>query len=129
MPSRNMAYDHPAYTVPQVFSSSTTAGANGISQKFAAFTNLQLKAALMTPNIASTSASQPLLYVLSGTTTTTTTLTALTSAARTPLTNQLSTALNLNAGDQFYVTHGTDATTSVSVAFETYLVPGANVTA
>ena len=130
MATKNQAYDHPAYVTPFVFSGATTVGANGTTPKFAAFTALQIKAALCAPNIASTAAgSQPLMYTVSGTTTTTTTLTALTSGARAVLTNQLATAVTLVQGDQFYVTHGTDATAQLAVAFECYAVPGANLTA
>ena len=130
MATKTQAYDHPAYISPHVWSGSTAVGANGVSPKFAAFTALQIKAVCMTPNIASTAAgSQPLLYSMSGTVTATNTLTVLTSGARAVLTNALATAVTLAQGDQFYVTHGTDATGSVSVAFECYLTPGANLTA
>lgn len=125
-----MAYDHPAYLVPVVFAGNTTVGANGISQKFAAFTAMQIKAVHSSPNIASTAAgSQPLMYTVSGTTTATTTLTVLTSASRTTRTDTLSTAVSLIRGDQVYLTHGTDATAVMSFAVECNLTPGANVTA
>jgi len=129
MPSaKNLAYDNTAYLVPQVFMGQTTVGANGVSPKFAAFTALQIRGCLVTPNVASTAAgSQPLLYVKSGTATATSTLTALTSAAITPLTNILSTAVTLVQGDQVWVTHGTDATAVLSVAIEMYPVPGASL--
>ena len=124
--SKQLAYDHVAYQTPVVFMGQTTVGANGVSPKFAAFTALQVRAALLTPNVASTAAgSQPLMYVKSGTATTTTTLTALTSAAITPLTNVLATAVSLTQGDQVWVTHGTDATAVLSVAIEMYPTPGA----
>lgn len=130
MATKQLAYDHPAYLTPYIFSGNTTVGANGISQKFAAFTAMKIRACLTSPTIASTAAgSQPLLYSISGTTTATTTLTALTSAARTPLLNALATHLTLAQGDQFYVTHGTDATASLSVAIEAYVTPGAVLTA
>ena len=125
-----MAYDHPAYITPVVFAGNTTVGANGISQKFAAFTAMQIKAVHTSPNIASTAAgSQPLMYTVSGTTTATTTLTVLTSAARTARTDALATAVSLARGDQVYLTHGTDATAVMSFAVECNLVPGASVTA
>lgn len=125
-----MAYDHPAYIVPHVFSGNTTVGANGISQKFAAFTAMSIRAVHSSPNIASTAAgSQPLMYTVSGTTTATTTLTVLTSAARTARTDALSTAVALARGDQVYLTHGTDATAVMSFAVECTLTPGANLTA
>lgn len=130
MADKSMAYDHPAYIVPHVFSGNTTVGANGISQKFAAFTAMSIRAVHSSPNIASTAAgSQPLMYTVSGTTTATTTLTVLTSAARTARTDALSTAVALARGDQVYLTHGTDATAVMSFAVECTLTPGANLTA
>jgi hypothetical protein len=130
MADKNMAYDHPAYLVPHVFSGNTTVGANGVSQKFTAFTAMQIKAAHTSPIIASTAAgSQPLMYTVSGTTTSTTTLTVLTSGARTARTDALSTAVALARGDQVHITHGTDATAQLGVAIECMLTPGANVTA
>ena len=131
MATKSMAYDHPAYIAPVVFSGSTTAGANGTTTKFCAFTAMKLKQVVSAPNLAlvSTSASQPLLYSQSGTTTATATLTAITSAAYTVLTDDLASEVTLAAGDVFWYTHGTDATTSRSVAIEGVLVPGAAVAA
>jgi hypothetical protein len=124
--SRTLSYDHPAYLTPYVFMGQTVAGASGVSPKFAAFTAMQIRACLVTPNVASTAAgSQPLMFIKSGTATSTTTLTALTSAAIVPLTNILSTAVSLAQGDQVWVTHGTDATAVLSVAVEMYAAPGA----
>lgn len=127
MPSaKNLAYDNVAYVTPTVFMGQTTVGASGVSPKFAAFTALQIRGCVMTPNVASTAAgSQPLLFVKSGTATSTTTLTALTSAAIAVLPNILATAVTLVAGDQVWVTHGTDATAVASIAIEMYPVPGA----
>jgi hypothetical protein len=126
MATKNFAYDHPAYQVPYVFSGSTTVGAHGVSTKFAAFTTMKIKGTVMAPNIASTSASQPLLYTKSGTTTATTTLTALTSAATTAIVNDV-TDVSLAQGDQFWITHGTDATVSLSVAVQAEVVPGSSI--
>lgn len=124
--SKQLAYDHHAYLTPVAFLGQTTVGANGVSPKFAAFTALQIRACLVTPNVASTAAgSQPFMYVKSGTATATSTLTVLTSAAITPLPNLLATAVTLVAGDQVWVTHGTDATAVLSVGIEMYPVPGA----
>lgn len=124
--SKTLAYDHEAYRTPIVFMGQTTVGASGVSPKFAAFTAMQVRAVLLTPNVASTAAgSQPLMFVKSGTATTTTTLTALTSAAITPLTNVLATAVSLTQGDQVWVTHGTDATAVASLGIECYPTPGA----
>lgn len=128
MPSlKSLAYDHAAYRTPVPFLGQTTVGANGVSPKFAAFTAMQVRAVCVTPNVASTSASQPLMFVKSGTATTTTTLTALTSAAITVLPNVLATAVSLTKGDQVWVTHGTDATAVLSLGIETYIVPGSDL--
>jgi hypothetical protein len=130
MAQQNLAYDNPAYSAPHVFAGNTTVGANGISQKFAAFTAMQIKAVQTSPNIASTAAgSQPLMYTVSGTTTATTTLTVLTSASRATRRDELATAVSLIAGDQVYLTHGTDATAVMSFAVECKLTPGAALTA
>lgn len=125
--AKNLSYDHVAYQSPVVYSSGTTAGANGVSQKFAAFTAQQLRRVVMAANVASTSATTPLLYSKSGTTTTTTTLSTIGSAATAAVENVLATAISLAQGDQFWVAHGTDATVACSVAIETYPTPGASL--
>lgn len=124
--SKQLSYDHEAYRTPIVLAGQTTVGANGVSPKFAAFTAAQIRACMVTPNVASTAAgSQPLMFTKSGTVTSTTTLTALTSGAVAPLPNLLATAVSLVAGDQVWLTHGTDATASLSIGIEYYPVPGA----
>jgi hypothetical protein len=128
MATKNFAYDHPAYQVPYVFSGSTAVGANGVSTKFAAFTAMKIKGTVMAPNVASTSASQPVMYTKSGTATATTTLTALTSAATAAIVNDI-TDVTLAQGDQFWIAHGTDATVSLSVAIQAELIPGADISA
>ena len=125
--AKTLGYDHDVYQTPIILAGNTTVGANGVGQKFAAFTAMQIRAACLRPNVASTSASQPLMYTISGTTTTTTTLSALTSAAITVQTNILSTAVSVVQGDIVYLTHGTDATTSLSYGIECYPTPGAAV--
>lgn len=124
--SKNLGYDHHAYLTPLVYSSSTTVGASGVSQKFAAFTASQIRAAVVVANTVGTSSTLPLLFSKSGTTTTTNTFaTGIASAATTPATLVLATAVTLAQGDQFWLTHGTDATIVASVAVEVYPVPGA----
>jgi hypothetical protein len=123
--SKALGYDHQSYLAPVTFAGNTTVGANGVSQKFGAFTALQLRAIRLRPSIASTSATQPLMYSVSGTSTTTTTLSAVTSAAITVQDNLLATAISMAAGDFVYLTHGTDATATVSFGIELYVTPGA----
>ena len=125
----SLRYDHPAYTVPVVFSGSTTAGANGVTTKFCAFTAMKLKQVVNAPTLAlptTAAGSQPLLYTQNGTTTTTTTLTVLTSASYATVTDDISD-VTLAAGNAFWFTHGTAATTSRSVAIEANVIPGSNL--
>lgn len=129
MATTSMNYDHPVYTVPVIFSGVSAVGANGVSPKFAAYTAMKIMSVTQGPVIASTaSGSQPLLYTKSGTTTATTTLTALTSAAVLGINNALATPVTLAQGDQFWYTHGTDATCAIAVAVEARVIPGSAVT-
>ena len=129
MATVNMRYDHPAYITPVIYSGATTAGASGISTKWAAYTAMRIKSITFGPATAGTSVSTPLLFVKSGTATTTTTCTALTSATTAASNFALATAAALVQGDQFWVTHGTDATMVQAVAVECVVIPGSNVTA
>lgn len=131
MATKSMAYDHPAYLVPVVYSGSTTVGANGVTTKFAAYTAMKIKQVIQKPNLAlitTAAGSQPLLYSQTGSTTSTTTLTVLTSASYAAVTDDIAD-VTLAAGDCFWVTHGTDAAVSNSVAIECQLIPGAAVAA
>lgn len=127
MATMNMAYDHPEYLVRKIYSGLSAVGANGVTTKFCAFTAMKIKSVTQGPVIASTAAgSQPLLYTKNGTTTATSTLTVLTSAAVAAINNAVS--IDLAQGDQFWYTHGTDATCAIAVAIECLVTPGANVT-
>lgn len=129
MTSKSMAYDHPAYTVPVIYSGSSTVGANGTTTKFCAYTAMKLKQVVHKPNLAlvtTAAGSQPLLYTQTGSTTATTTLTVLTSASYAAVVDDI-TDVTLAQGDCFWYTHGTDATVSQAVAIEAVVIPGANV--
>jgi hypothetical protein len=128
MAKTSMSYDHNVYTTPYVFSGGSTVGASGVTTKFAAFTAMKIKAVQYSANTAGTSSTTPLLFTKSGTTTATSTLTAIASAAVTAVDLALATPVTLAAGDQFWCTHGTDATIAVSFAIETLVIPGSNVT-
>jgi hypothetical protein len=124
-----MAYDHPVYVTPVIYSGMSTVGANGVTTKWAAYTAQKIMAITNTQVIVTTAAgSQPLLYYKTGTATGTSTLTVLTSASATAVNLALTTPITLAQGDWFYYTHGTDATATVSVAIETHVIPGSNVT-
>jgi hypothetical protein len=129
MATQSFNYDHPVYLTPVIFSGLSGVGANGVTTKFAAYTAMKIKAVHGGPVIATTAAgSTPLLFSKTGTTTSTTTLTALTSASSAGFTNDLATEVTLSQGDQFWCTHGTDATAAVAFAIETLVIPLSNVT-
>jgi hypothetical protein len=129
MATQSMQYDHPAYITPIPYSGLSAVGANGVTTKWCAYTASKIKAVIVAPVITTTAAgSTPLLFSKTGTTTTTTTLSAITSASSASVVNDLATDISLAQGDQFWCTHGTDATAAVAFAIETLLVPGANVT-
>lgn len=132
MTSKSMAYDHPAYTVPYIYSGNTVAGANGVSPKFCAFTAMKIKQVVQKPVLAlitTAAGSQPLLYSQTGSTTSTTTLTVLTSASYAAVVDDLAVEVTLAKGDCFWVTHGTDAQVSNAVVIECVAIPGADVAA
>ena len=130
MANTSMNYDHPAYLVPVVYSGGIAAGgANNLSTKFAAFTAQKIVSVVYAANVVGTSSTTPLLYSKSGTTTSTTTMTAIASAATAAIKYDLATPVTLAAGDQFWVSQGTDATIATSVAIETRIIPRSNVTA
>ena len=131
MTSQSRSYDDAAYSIPVQFSASTTAGANGVTTKFCAFEAMRIKQVVSSPNltlVTTAAGSQPLIYCQSGTTTATTTLTVLTSAAYDTVVDDIE-EVALARGDVFWYTHGTDAQTSRSVAFECALVPGTDLAA
>ena len=129
MALRNFAYDHPAYTVPGVFSSSVLAGASALSQRFLAHANLQLKAINYTTQTVGTGAAtdaKTLIIVRQGTATTTVAL--FTTTAAIYATSYLATN-SMAKGDAAYITKGTDATEVGAVSFEFLVTPGADFTA
>ena len=132
MATKSMAYDHPVYTVPVIYSGNSTAGANGVTQKFAAYTAMKIKQVVHKPVLAlitTAAGSQPLLYSQTGNTTSTTTLTVLTSASYAAVVDDLATEVTLAQGDCFWYTHGTDAQVSQAVAIECVVIPGSTITA
>jgi hypothetical protein len=130
MATKNMAYDHPAYVTPVIYSGMSTAGANGVTTKWAAYTAQKIMSVTYTQVVLSTAAgSQPLLYYKTGTNTGTSTLTVLSSGSATAINLAIATPISLIQGDWFYFTHGTDGTATVAVAVETNVIPGSNITA
>ncbi len=129
MTTKNMAYDHPAYTSVHNDSFAIAAGSGTASvPKFIAFTSMTVKSVTLKPQVASTSADVASLIQISGTTTTTYGL-GTTGSAATVFSNYLpASAVNLIQGDTYYVVKGTDATLTLAGVMETVVTPLANVT-
>ena len=129
MATRNMAYDHPAYTVPGNFSGSLLAGASAIGQRFVAHANMTLKAVNFTTVTVGTGAAtdaKTLFVISQGTSTTTTALFTTTAAIYS--TSALVTN-SMAKGDVAYLTKGTDATEVGAFSIEFLVTPGASLTA
>ena len=127
--TKNFSYDHPAYTSVHAANLGTVgAGSGAASQRFAAHTNIQLKAVnyntLMNGTGAATDV-KSLLISRAGTATTTQIL-GTTTAASYQL-NVVST-LTLAPGDTAWVAKGTDATEVGAATLEYVIQPGASVT-
>jgi hypothetical protein len=129
MATKNMAYDHPAYTSVHNDSFAISAGSGSVAvPKFIAFTSMLVKSVTLKATTVSTSADIASLIQISGTTTTTYGLGTYGSAA-TAFANYLpGSAANLIQGDTYYVVKGTDATLVLAGVIETVVSPLANVT-
>ena len=129
MALRNFAYDHPAYTVPGVWSGSVLAGAASVSQRFVAHANMTLKAVNYTTAVIGTGAAtdaKTLFIMPQGTATTTVAL--FTTTAAIYATSKLVTN-SMAKGDIAYLAKGTDATEVGAFSIEWLVTPGADFTA
>ena len=133
MSTRNMAYDHAAYTVPLVHSVTTTAGNATVSGRFVAFTDVILKSATVAVVTAGTSATTGNGLTFKTITGQGTATTSIGSVALNTLTAATSTNISLGGvalaqGESLTITNGTDATGVAAVAIEYLVKPGASVT-
>lgn len=129
MATKNMSYDHPAYTSVGSLTTGNLTGASGAGQKYAAFTSMLIKSITLKPTTAGTSADAASFLQISGTATTTTALNTFGSGATGFVNTVLTTNSLMIQGDTFWVQKGTDAT-GVQVGMIEYVVqPLANVTA
>lgn len=131
MATKNMAYDHPAYTaVLPVSLGLNAAGANAIlSGRFTAFTDTLIKSVTAAVVTAGTSTSHVvrLLIYRGGTSTATGILGTLVSSG---FFNALATGAfgTMTQGDSMAVLLSSDATQVVQAGAELVIAPGANVT-
>lgn len=128
MASKSMAYDHPAYTVPQMMGGRVNGAAGAF--KFSAFTAMQLKSVSIGIQTAGTSATDVVTaYKISGTSTTTVALATFTSGQTGGTNVTPASALTLAQNDVLALVKGADATADYGVTAEMAITPGANVTA
>jgi len=134
MASKQMAYDHPAYTsVYSVALAPNAAGASAIGGRFVAWTAMALKSiqcGVITSGTSTTHIQRLLIYRNGGTSTETTVMMTLGSAAlATAVGNYAATSTQtLAQGDMVAVLQGTDATIVAAATLELVITPGANVT-
>lgn len=139
---RQNAYDDSAYKSPIVHSAGIAAALNSESQKFVAFTSVIIKSFTVMATVMGTAGGSDIangsLYavkIIGGTGTQTyglntwgTVGAGFTNGTYTATQTQWpSTAGTLAAGDVIYARKGTDSTLQAIVAFEMYVVPGANL--
>lgn len=124
MAEKSMAYDHPAYLIRNLVGQHVTG--SGGAFRFAAFTDMRVKAVIAKPTTAGTSADTLTAFKLSGTTTTTQVLTTFGSAATTH--TRVEGTLTLAQGDALSIVKGTDATGVIALGVELEAIAGASVT-
>jgi hypothetical protein len=130
MAVKSMAYDHPAYLVPQSVGGNIIAGV-ATQFKFACWTTMILKSVQVTSNGAGKGAAADVVLVhkISNQGTTTTSLANVgTWTAAQLLSKQALGTFTFVAGDQVAITKGTDATVTYACGLELYVSPGADVT-
>jgi hypothetical protein len=130
MATKSMAYDHPAYTVPQSVGGVIPAGVSS-QFKFMAWTTMILKSVQAQADGAGTGAANDILRLHrisnSGTTTTSLAVIGTWTAGQFHTQNWVGT-YTFTKGDALALTKGTDATVKLSVGAELYVSPGADVT-
>ena len=130
MATKQMSYDHPAYTAVRNLPAGTLSGSGGVSTKYASFTAQLIKSVTLVPFTAGSSNDVTSLISISGTTTTTTAIATYGSAATTVKNVALASGgLSLAQGDIYYLVKNTDATLVLAGEFEVVTQPGASVTA
>lgn len=133
--NRNMAYDHPVYTVPHFIGAAAAAGASSVPIRFAAFTSFVAKSLTVNPIVAGTGTGNCTVTVekiaAGGTAITTLAQVVMGTTAAGVATNVLLSS-NANstfvAGDVLRVSNGADATSVLAIGIEYTIAPGASIT-
>jgi len=129
MATKSMAYDHPAYLVPQTVGGGIPAGVSA-QFKFAAWTTMLLKSIQIAADGAGTGAAADVVLlhkINNGTSTTSLANLGTWTAGQFSPTNYVGTH-TFSRGDLIALTKGTDGTVKYTAGIEMYLSPGADVT-
>lgn len=132
MATKNFAYDHPAYLVPQTVVGSIAAAASS-QFKFPAWTTMVLKSVQLSNIVAGTGAATD-AFVLQRIQLDPTLGTATTSIAQLGTNTANFSSRNVQGtytftqGELISVMKGTDGTSQYAVTLELFVSPGANVT-
>jgi hypothetical protein len=131
MAARSNAYDDVAYRAPQFVSTVSTAGAATASGKWTAFTSMLLKSCTASVTTAGTSTSTAYAIKISAAATATTTIGTLTPLATGVLMKSGNFTLSGTAlqGDVIAFLNASDATVVYTCGWESYVLPGADLTA
>lgn len=129
--TKNMSYDHPAYTAVHVFGGANAAGANAIQSRFAAVADMIVKsftATVITQGTGASNATLTLVKILGTTTSSLTPICTMGTVVAGFSTNVLCTASLVSAGEILFVQGGADATGVWATGIEYLVKPGASVT-
>ncbi len=137
--SQSLAYDAPAYRVPQTveFIAGTNPSGN-VAQRQAVFTSMLAKSLTFSVGITGTNTSTVAVIRVSGTSTGTTTLGSYIIGTGVVTGTSIGTGVGQNAqlalaniplfvGDQVAFLNGVDVSVGVAVTIEAYILPGANL--
>ena len=133
--TKNMAYDHPAYSSVHFIGGAAAAGASSAPVRFAAFTTTIAKSLQITPIVQGTGTGNCTVTVekiASGGTAITTLAQCVVGTLSPGVTTNVRLDTNANstfaAGDVLRVQNGADATSVLAIGIEYVLSPGASVT-
>ena len=137
--TQSLAYDAPAYRVPQTFDfQAGTAPSGGVSGRSAVPFDMYVKAAQFTVGILGTNTSTVAVIRVSGTSTATTTLGSYIIGTGVVTGTSIGTSVGQKAnlaisntrlyqGDQVAFLNGVDISVGVAATLECYIVPGADL--
>jgi len=143
MAIKNMAYDHPAYIVPEniAFIAGTNPSGN-VAQRQVAYADMNVRALTFTVGILGTNTSTVAVIRVAGTNTGTSTIGSLIIGTGVVTGTSIGTSVGqsqkiqisngsgvqIYAGDLIAFQNGVDVSVGVAVGVEAYITPGANLT-